>query len=96
VAVASWLIGLSLRLKVALLGAAGVAVALLYLWGRWKIAAAAATSAKARADALAATHDLEKRIAERRLELGVAQRKVREQLAKRSERDAFEDQGWGP
>ena len=93
---ASWLIGLSLRLKVALLGAAGVAAALLYLWGRWRIAAAAAVSAKAKAGALQATHDLERRIAERRLELGVAQRKVRQQLADRKARDALEDQGWGP
>jgi len=92
----SFLAGLALRFKVALLAASGVLVALFYLWGRWKIAAASATSAEGRADALQATHDLERRVSERRLELSIRQRQAREQLAAKKERDAFDSQGWGP
>jgi hypothetical protein len=85
-------------LRIKLYALAGVA-ALLFVGGlyvRWKMASAKAAKQEARADALDAARSSERRIATRRLELSIKQRQLREQLAARKERDAFQDQGWGP
>jgi hypothetical protein len=92
----AWLTTLSLRIK--LYALAGVA-ALLFVGGlyvRWKLAAAKATKQEARADALDAARSSERRIANKRLELSIKQRQIREELAAKKDRGAFSDQGWGP
>ena len=92
----AWIATLGLRIK--LYALAGVA-ALLFVGGlyvRWKMAAAKATKQEARADALDAARSSERRIANKRLELSIKQRQIREQIAARKERDAFDNQGWGP
>jgi predicted kinase len=60
------------------------------------MASAKATKQEQRADALDAARASEKRLATKRLELSIKQRQIREQIAARKERDAFQDQGWGP
>ena len=92
----AWIATLGLRIK--LYALAGVA-ALLFVGGlyvRWKMASAKAAKQEQRADALDAARSSERRIAEKRLELGIKQRQIREELQARKERDAFSDQGWGP
>jgi hypothetical protein len=92
----AWIATLGLRIK--LYALAGVAALLFFggLYVRWKMASAKAAKQEARADALDAARSSERRIATRRLELSIKQRQLREQLAARKERDAFQDQGWGP
>lgn len=90
-----WLAGLSLRLKLWGVLALSVLTTIGYLWLRWRIAASRAASATAKAERLEATHNLERDIALRREKLTERQRKLREEIAKRSGRDFF-DGGWGP
>ena len=92
----AWIATLGLRVK--LYALTGVAILLLVsgLYVRWKMASAKATKQEQRADALDAARASEKRLATKRLELSIKQRQIREQLAARKERDAFQDQGWGP
>jgi predicted kinase len=94
--VIAWIATLGLRVK--LYALTGVAILLLVsgLYVRWKMASAKATKQEQRADALDAARASEKRLATKRLELSIKQRQIREQIAARKERDAFQDQGWGP
>ena len=92
----AWIATLGLRVK--LYALTGVAILLLVsgLYVRWKMASAKATKQEQRADALDAARASEKRLATKRLELSIKQRQIREELAARKERDAFDNQGWGP
>ena len=92
----AWIATLGLRFKLYALAAAGVLLVVGGLYVRWKLAAAKATKQEQRADALDAARSSERRIANKRLELSIKQRQIREELAARKERDAFSDQGWGP
>ena len=92
----AWFATLGLRIKLYALAAAGVVLLLGGLYVRWKMASAKATKQEARADALDAARSSERRIAEKRLELGIKQRQIREELQGRKDRDAFTGQGWGP
>ena len=92
---AGWLIGLSLRFKLFAGAVFGVLLVVGYFYARWKIAASKAVSATARANALDATRELEKRIAAQRMQLSLRQRKLREELGQHTQRDYF-DGGWGP
>ena len=87
---------LGLRVKLYALAAAGVLLVVGGLYVRWRLAAAKAAKESRRADALDAARSSERRIATKRLELSIKQRQVREELAARKERDAFDNQGWGP
>ena len=78
------------------LAAAGVLLVVGGLYVRWRLAAAKAAKEGRRADALDAARSSERRIATKRLELSIKQRQLREELAARKERDAFDGQGWGP
>jgi hypothetical protein len=92
----AWLATLGLRVKLYALAAAAALLFVGGLYVRWKMAAAKATKQEARADALDAARSSERRIVNKRLELSIKQRQLREQLAARKERDGFSDQGWGP
>lgn len=92
----SWFAAIPLRLKLISIAVAGALATIGYLYLRWRIAASKAASATQRAQALEAARKAEQRIAERRAELREKQRLVREELAARQTRDAFQDQGWGP
>jgi hypothetical protein len=92
----AWFGTLALRLKLWGFAAVGVLLLVGGLYVRWKMASAKAAKEERRADALDAARSSERRIATKRLELGIKQRQIREQLAARKERDAFQDQGWGP
>ena len=92
----AFLATLGLRVKLYALAAAGVLLVVGGLYVRWRLAAAKAAKEGRRADALDAARSSERRIANKRLELSIKQRQIREQIAARKERDAFQDQGWGP
>ena len=92
----AWIATLGLRFKLYGLAIAGVLLVVGGLYVRWKLAAAKATKQEARAGALDAARSSERRIANKRLELSIKQRQLREELAARKERDAFDNQGWGP
>ena len=92
----AWLATLGLRFKLYALAIAGVLLVVGGLYVRWRLAAAKATKQEQRADALDAARSSERRIATKRLELSLKQRQLREELAARKERDAFDNQGWGP
>ena len=92
----AFLATLGLRFKLYALAAASVLLIVGGLYVRWKLAAAKATKQERRADALDAARSSERRIATKRLELSIKQRQLREELAARKERDAFDNQGWGP
>jgi hypothetical protein len=94
--VIGWLTGLSLRLKLYGLAALSVLVVVSGLWARMRIASARAAKWKSQAEALEATHTLQRDVAISRQRLREQQAKVRAEIAGRTERDAFEDQGWGP
>jgi uncharacterized membrane protein YciS (DUF1049 family) len=94
--VIAFLATLGLRVKLYGLAIAGVLLVVGGLYVRWRLAAAKATKQERRADALDAARSSERRIAMKRLELSIKQRQLREQLAARKERDAFDNQGWGP
>ena len=91
-----WLMGLSLRLKLIGLAAAGVLLFVGGLWARMRIASARAARFKSKAEALEATHTLQRDVAISRQRLREKQAKVRAEIAGRTERDHFTDQGWGP
>jgi type VI protein secretion system component VasK len=92
----AWLTTLTLRVKLYALAAVAALLFIGGLYVRYKLASAKATKQEARADALDAARSSERRIATKRLELSIKQRQIREQLAAKKQRDAFEDQGWGP
>ena len=92
----AWFATLGLRIKLYALAAAGVVLLLGGLYVRWKMASAKAAKQEQRADALDAARSSERRIAEKRLELSIKQRQIREELQARKDRDAFTGQGWGP
>ena len=92
----AWIATLGLRFKLYALAAAGVLLVVGGLYVRWRLAAAKAAKEGRRADALNAARSSERRIATKRLELSIKQRQLREELAARKERDAFDGQGWGP
>jgi hypothetical protein len=92
----AFLATLGLRVKLYGLAIAGVLLVVGGLYVRWRLAAAKAAKQERRADALDAARSSERRIATKRLELSIKQRQVREELAARKERDAFDNQGWGP
>lgn len=96
----AWLIsfwgGMALRVKLYALAAAAALLFVGGLWARMRIASARAARFKSQAEALEATHTLQRDVAISRQRLREKQAKVRAQIAGRAERDAFEDQGWGP
>ena len=92
----TWLVGLSLRLKLWGLAIGAVLLALGGLWAAWRVARADARKAEARGAALLAARKAQMDIITRTTGLREKQRQLREQLAKRTQRDAFQDQGWGP
>ncbi len=85
-----------LRFKLWGLAIAGVLLLVGGLWVRLKFAKAKAAKASARADALDAARETERRIANKRTELTIRQSRVREELAARKIRDQLGGQGWGP
>ena len=87
---------LGLRVKLYGLAIASVLLVVGGLYVRWRLASAKATRQERRADALDAARSSERRIANKRLELSIKQRQLREELAARKERDAFDGHGWGP
>jgi len=93
--VTAWLIGLSLRMKVYAAIVAAAALTLGGLWVAWRLSSAKAERAGQRADALERARAAELRISERISRVRVREREWRDELAKRKERDHFE-QGWGP
>ena len=87
----SLLTGLSLRARLIAIACTSAALALGYLWLRWKLAARKAATEKERADKLAETRRLEQRIAAGQAKLKDRQAKVRaEILARSGKRDHFE------
>ena len=92
----AWIATLSLRLKLIGLAIGSAAIAFLVLYARFRMAKAQAASAKSQAQALEAARKTEKSIAQKRLELSIKQRQIREEIAAKTSRDHFEDQGWGP
>ena len=92
----AWLATFSLRAK--LIGLA-VLAGLLFIGGlyaRMKIASARAARFKSQAEALEATHTLQRDVAISRQQLRERQAKARAEIRARAERDHFSDQGWGP
>ena len=92
----TWLATLSLRLKLWGLAIGAVLLALGGLWAAWRVARADARKAEARGAALLAARRAQMTIITKTTGLREKQRQLREALAKRAERDAFQDQGWGP
>jgi hypothetical protein len=92
----TWLLALPLRLKLWGLGIGITLLALGGLWAAWRVARADARKAEARSAALQAARKAQLRIITKQSELRERARIVREDLAARTQRDLFEDQGWGP
>ena len=92
----AWIATLSLRIKLIGLAIGSAAIAFLVLYARFRTARAQAASAKSQAQALEAARKTERGIAQKRLELSIKQRQLREEIAARTQRDGFSDQGWGP
>ena len=92
----SWLIGLSMRLKLLGLAIGAVLLAFGGLWAAWRVARADARKAEARGAALLAARRAQMSIITKTTGLKEKQRQLREQLKARTQRDAFQDQGWGP
>ena len=92
----TWLATLSLRLKLWGLAIGAVLLALGGLWAAWRVARADAKRAEARGAALLAARRAQMTVITKTTALREKQRQLRETLAKRTERDAFQDQGWGP
>lgn len=92
----AFLAGIGLRAKLYALAAAGVLLVIGGLYVKLKLANAAATKAKSRVGALEAARKTERRLADKRLELSLRQRQIREELAARTVRDGLDGQGWGP
>lgn len=93
-----WLTTLGLRMKLLGIAIAGVLASLGYLYVRWRIAAASAASARAKAEGLEQSREAEVAIGEKRAELREKRRIVREDLQAKiaaGRRDHFEG-GWGP
>ena len=90
------LAAIGLRMKLWGLAALGVLLLVGGLWVRLKFAKAKAAKASARADALDAARETERRIATKRTELTIRQSQIREELAARKIRDSLDGQGWGP
>lgn len=87
---------LSLRLKLVAIAVATTAVAIGYFFLRWKLAASKAHTEEDKRKALEAARNTEVKIAAKLSKLHAKQAKIREELATRKDRDAFQDQGWGP
>lgn len=87
---------LGLRLKLVAVAVAITAVAIGYFFLRWKFAASKAHTEKDKRKALEAARGTEVKIAATLSKLQAKQAKIKEELATRKERDAFQDQGWGP
>ena len=92
----SWLATLSLRLKLWGLAIGAVLLAFGGLWAAWQVARADARKAEARGAALLAARKAQMTVITKTTALKEKQRQLREALAKRTERDAFQDQWWGP
>ena len=92
----TWIATLSLRLKLWGLAIGAVLLALGGLWAAWRVALADARKAEARGAALLAARKAQMEIITKTTGLREKKRQLREQLKARTERDAFEDQGWGP
>jgi len=75
---------------------ATTAVAIGYFFLRWKLAASKAHTEEDKRKALEAARNTEVKIAAKLSKLHAKQAKIREELATRKDRDAFQDQGWGP
>lgn len=89
--IASWWGGISLRIKIIASVAASVLSVGGYLYARWRIAAAQAGRADDRADRLQAARDAELAILRRQKDAQAKREKLRKEIAKRKERDYFED-----
>ena len=82
------------KLSVYMIGAACLTLAI--FWAAWRRSLHKLAGAEARTAALESARASERRIANKRLELSIKQRQLREELAARKQRDAFDGQGWGP
>ena len=92
----AWFATLGLRLKLVAIAVATTAVAIGYFFLRWKLAASKAHTEEDKRKALEAARNTEVKIAAKLSKLHAKQAKIREELATRKDRDAFQDQGWGP
>jgi hypothetical protein len=87
----NWWGGISLRVKLVFSVVASVLSVLGYLFARWRIAQIRADRAGERADTLEATREKELDILRRQKKSREKIEKLREQIAKRKERDFFEE-----
>jgi hypothetical protein len=92
----TWITTLWLRSKLSVYMISAACLTLLIFLGAWRRSLLKRAGAEARTAALESARASERRIANKRLELSIKQRQVREELAARKERDAFSNQGWGP
>lgn len=89
--IGNWWGGVSLRFKLILSVVASVLSVLGYLLARWKIAQVRADHAGERADALEAAREKELDILRRQKQARERIDKLKEEIARRKERDYFED-----
>lgn len=85
----------TLRAKVWLAGLTITLLSFAGLWTAWRLAAAKARTAAARAQALQQARESEIRIRNRQDALRLKQQRLREAIKAHAERDHFES-GWGP
>jgi type VI protein secretion system component VasK len=82
--------GLGLRVRLIAIAVTSVALALGYLWVRWKLASKRAATAEEKAQKLEQTRALEQRIAAARAKTREKQDKLRAEIRSRKDRDYFE------
>lgn len=86
----NWWGGISLRVKIVASVAASVLSVMGYLLARWRIASIQASRASDRAERLEAARDAEIAILHRREQARKRHEALRQQVARRKERDFFE------